>query len=113
MEKFPDSILKSALIFPLTSNARPEVTWSGLFLRRVAMRSEQKIEIENLQERMKRIGRGAQSPKAASDEVVHRQRQRAGCFWGAHTGPNPTDRAKAGCKRHVLTEAEGLPLVVR
>lgn len=43
----------------------------------------------------------------------HRQRERARSFWGAHTGPNPTDRAKAGCKRHVLSDAEGLPLVVQ
>ena len=32
---------------------------------------------------------------------------------GEHTGPNPTDRAKAGCKRHLLTDAYGIPLVVR
>ncbi len=31
---------------------------------------------------------------------------------GPHTGPNPTDRAKAGCKRHLLTDACGIPLVV-
>lgn len=31
---------------------------------------------------------------------------------GDHTGPNPTDRAKAGCKRHWLTDAGGVPLVV-
>jgi len=31
---------------------------------------------------------------------------------GEHTGPNPTDRAKAGCKRHLLTDAYGIPLVV-
>jgi len=43
----------------------------------------------------------------------HRQRQCPRRFWGAHTGPNPTDRAKAGCKRHILTEAQGLPLVVK
>ena len=33
-------------------------------------------------------------------------------FWGDHTGPNPTDRAKHGCKRHIITDANGLPLVV-
>src|SRR5437773_8172747 len=43
----------------------------------------------------------------------HRQRQRAGAFWGAHTGPNPTDRAKKGCKRHLLTDGNGVPLIVR
>ena len=32
---------------------------------------------------------------------------------GAHTGPNPTDRAKKGCKRHVLTDADGIPLVIQ
>jgi transposase len=31
---------------------------------------------------------------------------------GGHTGPNPTDRAKAGCKRHLLTDGWGIPLVV-
>jgi transposase len=32
---------------------------------------------------------------------------------GDHTGPNPTDRAKKGVKRHLLTDANGLPLVVQ
>jgi transposase len=30
---------------------------------------------------------------------------------GGHTGPNPTDRAKAGGKRPLLTDACGIPLV--
>ncbi|MDB5929067.1 MAG: family transposase [Polaromonas sp.] len=29
---------------------------------------------------------------------------------GAATGPNPTDRGKAGTKRHLLTDRRGLPL---
>jgi transposase len=29
---------------------------------------------------------------------------------GPHTGPNPTDRAKAGSKHHLLTDAHGIPL---
>jgi len=29
-----------------------------------------------------------------------------------NTGPNPTDRAKKGTKRHVLTDGEGIPLSV-
>ncbi len=41
-----------------------------------------------------------------------RQRERPRGFGGAH-GPNPTDRAKAGCKRHILTDARGVPLVVK
>lgn len=31
---------------------------------------------------------------------------------GASTGPNPTDRAKAGTKRHLVTDAQGIPLAV-
>ena len=31
---------------------------------------------------------------------------------GAATGPNPTDRGKAGPKRHVLADANGIPLAV-
>ena len=29
---------------------------------------------------------------------------------GAATGPNPTDRGKGGTKRHLLTEAKGIPI---
>src|SRR6266540_1184273 len=32
---------------------------------------------------------------------------------GKKTGPNPTDRRKAGSKNHVLTDAHGIPLVAR
>lgn len=33
-------------------------------------------------------------------------------FGGAATGPNPTDRAKRGVTRRVLTDGEGIPLAV-
>jgi hypothetical protein len=32
-------------------------------------------------------------------------------FWGLQTGPNPTDRAKLGSKRHVICDGSGMPLV--
>jgi transposase len=32
---------------------------------------------------------------------------------GRETGPNPTDRGRAGSKRHLITEDKGLPLAVR
>ncbi|MBL8877607.1 MAG: IS5 family transposase [Phycisphaerales bacterium] len=32
---------------------------------------------------------------------------------GKKTGPNPTDRRKAGSKHHVITDANGVPLAVR
>jgi transposase len=31
---------------------------------------------------------------------------------GSQTGPNPTDRGKPGTKRHVLTDANGIPLAL-
>jgi transposase len=42
----------------------------------------------------------------------HRLVVGSGRFWGAQTGPNPTDRGKAGSKHHVLTDANGIPLAV-
>src|ERR1041384_1093499 len=42
----------------------------------------------------------------------HRRPAPAGAFWGRHTGPNPTDRAKNGCKRHLITDGPGTPLLV-
>ena len=32
---------------------------------------------------------------------------------GEATGPHPTDRGKAGSNRHVITDANGIPLAVR
>jgi hypothetical protein len=42
-----------------------------------------------------------------------RQRLDRGQKGGAQTGPNPTDRGKPGTKRHILTDAQGIPLAVR
>ena len=39
--------------------------------------------------------------------------RQSSCFGGAHTGPNPTDRAKAGIKRHVLSDGQGVPLALQ
>jgi transposase len=33
-------------------------------------------------------------------------------FWGEKTGPNPTDRGKSGSKRHLITDAGGVPLTI-
>jgi transposase len=33
-------------------------------------------------------------------------------FWGAKTGPNPTDRGKNGSKRHVVCDGQGTPLAI-
>jgi transposase len=33
-------------------------------------------------------------------------------FRGVHTGPNPTDRVKKWCKRHVIVDGKGLPLAL-
>lgn len=39
--------------------------------------------------------------------------QCARSFWGLQTGPNPTDRRKAGSKHHLCTDAQGIPLSVQ
>jgi putative transposase len=44
--------------------------------------------------------------------VLDRQRLSKSAKRGDLTGPNPTDRAKRGTKRHVLTDARGVPLAV-
>jgi Transposase DDE domain len=36
-----------------------------------------------------------------------------GGFWGLQTGPNPTDRAKSGSKRHVICDGCGIPLAIQ
>ena len=41
-----------------------------------------------------------------------RHAQRAGKKGGLLTGPNPTDRGKAGSKHHLVVERHGLPLAV-
>jgi transposase len=38
---------------------------------------------------------------------------RESCFWGAETGPNPTDRAKLGSKRHLICDGQGVPLAIQ
>src|SRR5215467_10898111 len=34
-------------------------------------------------------------------------------FGGLQTGPNPTDRAKLGSKRHLICDGQGIPLAIR
>jgi transposase len=34
-------------------------------------------------------------------------------FWGGQTGPNPTDRAKLGSKRHLICDGRGVPLAIQ
>ena len=43
----------------------------------------------------------------------HRQLFDPCAFWGAKTGPNPTDRAKNGSKRHLITDGNGTPLAIK
>lgn len=71
--------------------------------------------------RLARDRRVGEDPPSAAAEVGERratrlvpgrggQHIRAGGFWGAQTGPNPTDRRKPGSKHHVLSDANGVPL---
>jgi transposase len=38
---------------------------------------------------------------------------RSSSFWGQKTGPNPTDRAKLGSKRHLICDGRGVPLAIQ
>lgn len=46
-------------------------------------------------------------------ESSDRQLFGARTFWGAQTGPNPTDRGKNGSKRHVACDGQGTPLAIK
>jgi transposase len=70
------------------------------------------------------VAQGGRMDSAASAAVVQtarcrqtgflscHHRQFFGAFdpWGKKTGPNPTDRRKAGSKHHLLVDAQGLPV---
>lgn len=58
----------------------------------------------------------APTPRGRPDRLVARRggfEQCARGFWGLQTGPNPTDRRKAGSKHHLCTDAQGIPLSVQ
>jgi len=52
------------------------------------------------------------APRHRLAVVQSGQRLGEGAKRGDLTGPNPTDRAKKGVKRHILTDARGVPLGV-
>src|SRR5581483_633401 len=57
------------------------------------------------------VGGIAPSRPVGSGPRRRRQRVAPRDARGKKTGPNPTDRRKAGSKHHVLTDADGIPLV--
>src|SRR5919198_282035 len=68
--------------------------------------------------RLATVARGAAHGAAAPRTTrfgAGGRRQRLGprAARGKKTGPNPTDRRKAGTKHHLLTEAHGIPLVAQ
>jgi transposase len=48
-----------------------------------------------------------------TDRVVIDSASVRALFGGEHTGPTPTDRSKNGCKRHIICDANGIPLVIQ
>lgn len=58
------------------------------------------------------LGRTRRQGRAGLVVRDRRCRVRAGEKGGSLTGPNPVDRGKKGSRLHVLSEAQGLPLVV-
>jgi transposase len=47
------------------------------------------------------------------EPCLRRQCERSRQKGGEETGPNPTDRGRAGSKRPLITDAKGIPLAVR
>jgi transposase len=52
------------------------------------------------------------------DELIGRKQSWTAALFGlflrgAQTGPNPTDRAKLGSKRHLICDGRGVPLVIQ
>jgi Transposase DDE domain len=47
------------------------------------------------------------------EPCLRRQRVCCGNKGGEKTGPTPTDRGRPGGKRHLLTDAQGIPLAFR
>ncbi len=58
---------------------------------------------------IERVGSG---PNNRLVHFGHGQLFRSRAFWGAKTGPNPTDRGKNGSKRHLIVDGQGIPLAI-
>jgi transposase len=58
------------------------------------------------------LGRVGTSGRIGPQRRCARQLLGESSFWGADTGPNPTDRGKAGSKRHLLTDGTGIPWAI-
>lgn len=71
-------------------------------------------EARRLEEAVSRLAEGTWPSRIArSLEGPCGQPKYSGGFWGRLTGKNPTDRAKKGTKRHLLTDGNGTPLALR
>ena len=64
---------------------------------------------EDMEATLGRIGIGRANRLV---NIRDRQLLRASAFWGAKTGPNPTDRGKNGSKRHLMVDGAGTPLAI-
>jgi hypothetical protein len=65
----------------------------------------------------KALSHPARSPglgrRHRSEPGLRGQRRRARRGGGGKTGPNPTDRGRAGSKRHAITDLDGIPFALR
>jgi transposase len=75
-------------------------------------------------ERLAKSRRVGQNTRPATEQITACRHTRffpsccrfgigSGGFWGAKTGPNPTDRRKLGSKHHLITDANGIPFAVK
>ncbi len=100
---------------PANRNAVAESSIRGLWRERIHLLATIRLMDQargvgrNPQGVAQRIGIGGSNrPVHGGDRLGFSESR----FWGIHTGPNPTDRAKKGCKRHLITDANGTPLLL-
>lgn len=75
--------------------------------RAVATRGRVETAASGLAHRIAPVGPARSRPRSRRQCLTPRAAR------GKNTGPNPTDRRKAGSKHHVLTDPNGIPVVAR
>jgi transposase len=82
--------------------------WHDVLASLAGLASRRRLA-ENLANSAGRVGLGRRYRLV---HFGHGQLFGPGPFWGAKTGPNPTDRGKNGSKRHLIVDGQGIPLAI-
>jgi len=110
-----DSADRDSLCAPQRDPVEDVAAGDGLWLRQHVLASPREGATRGRLEAAssRAADRTAPPRPARSGPRGRRQRVAPRAARGEKTGPNPTDRRKAGSKHHVLTDAHGIPVVAR